>query len=73
MLRKQGKPYFTLSGQLTLRSRTVWSGNRRLFVMNNAIKSRRNYKAKFDQLGVKAHVVGGREGRLVPPPRRKQG
>ena len=28
-----------------------------LFVTNNATKSRKNYKRKFDQLGVEAHVV----------------
>lgn len=28
-----------------------------LFVTNNATKSRRSYKTKFDQLGVEAHVV----------------
>ena len=28
-----------------------------LFVTNNATKSRREYKKKFDQLGVEAHVV----------------
>ena len=31
-----------------------------VFVTNNATKSRRSYKSKFDQLGVQAHVVGGR-------------
>jgi 4-nitrophenyl phosphatase len=30
-----------------------------LFVTNNATKSRKNYKGKFDQLGVDAHVVSG--------------
>ena len=28
-----------------------------VFVTNNATKSRRSYKSKFDQLGVQAHVV----------------
>ena len=28
-----------------------------LFVTNNATKSRKNYKKKFDKLGVEAHVV----------------
>lgn len=28
-----------------------------LFVTNNATKSRKNYKKKFDSLGVEAHVV----------------
>ncbi|KAI6145226.1 HAD-like domain-containing protein [Pisolithus tinctorius] len=31
-------------------------GKRLLFVTNNATKSRRSYKAKFDQLGIEAHV-----------------
>ncbi|KAI6015067.1 HAD-like domain-containing protein [Pisolithus orientalis] len=31
-------------------------GNRLLFVTNNAAKSRRSYKTKFDQLGIEAHV-----------------
>ncbi|KAG6333590.1 hypothetical protein ID866_5506 [Astraeus odoratus] len=31
-------------------------GKRLLFVTNNATKSRKNYKTKFDQLGVEAHV-----------------
>jgi len=37
----------------TLRKR----GKRLLFVTNNATKSRRSYKSKFDQLGVQATVV----------------
>lgn len=28
-----------------------------LFVTNNATKSRKSYKGKFDKLGVEAHVV----------------
>lgn len=28
-----------------------------VFVTNNATKSRKSYKTKFDQLGVEAHVV----------------
>ena len=28
-----------------------------MFVTNNATKSRKNYKKKFDSLGVEAHVV----------------
>ena len=28
-----------------------------LFVTNNATKSRKSYKTKFDKLGVEAHVV----------------
>jgi len=32
-------------------------GKRVLFVTNNATKSRRNYKKKFDGLGIEAHVV----------------
>ncbi|KAI6160771.1 HAD-like domain-containing protein [Pisolithus thermaeus] len=31
-------------------------GKRLLFVTNNATKSRRSYKTKFDQLGIEAHV-----------------
>jgi 4-nitrophenyl phosphatase len=34
-----------------------------IFVTNNATKSRKSYKGKFDQLGVQAHVV--RVGSLV--------
>ena len=30
-----------------------------VFVTNNATKSRRSYRSKFDQLGVQAHVVSG--------------
>jgi len=29
-----------------------------IFVTNNATKSRKSYKSKFDKLGVEAHVVG---------------
>ncbi|KAI6112387.1 HAD-like domain-containing protein [Pisolithus croceorrhizus] len=35
---------------------TITSGKRLLFVTNNATKSRRSYKTKFDQLGIEAHV-----------------
>ena len=35
-----------------------------MFVTNNATKSRKSYKTKFDQLGIEAHVVsvGDMEG-----------
>lgn len=29
-----------------------------MFVTNNATKSRKNYKKKFDDLNIEAHVVG---------------
>jgi len=31
-----------------------------VFVTNNATKSRRSYKGKFDQLGVQAHVASAK-------------
>ena len=37
-----------------------------LFVTNNATKSRKSYKGKFDQLGVEAHVVRARARGLAP-------
>src|SRR5579863_6579387 len=38
-------------------SRSFFPEKRVLFVTNNATKSRRNYKKKFDGLGIEAHVV----------------
>ena len=43
--------------KLTLPSLTTREDKKVLFVTNNATKSRKNYKGKFDQLGVEAHVV----------------
>jgi len=37
-----------------------------VFVTNNATKSRKSYKTKFDQLGVEAHVVSVRSGSIIP-------
>lgn len=44
-----------------------FSGKRLLFVTNNATKSRKSYKGKFDELGVQAAVV-----RPVPTSHRTQ-
>ena len=38
-----------------------------VFVTNNATKSRKSYKTKFDELGVEAHVVSARSGSSIIP------
>lgn len=40
-------------------STLIQKDKRVVFVTNNATKSRKSYKSKFDQLGVQAHVVSG--------------
>src|SRR5579863_2006464 len=48
-------------------SRSFFPEKRVLFVTNNATKSRRNYKKKFDGLGIEAHVVRISPQFDVPP------
>ena len=47
--------------------RSSFAEKRVLFVTNNATKSRRNYKKKFDGLGIEAHVVRISPQFDVPP------
>lgn len=56
----------TLSRHVTLH-RSWRQGKKIFFVTNNATKSRKNYKKKFDQLGVEAQVVSPAAGGYIYP------